>query len=87
MSGIVTMRPKDLGTPAYFISSPRLMPRRKKCLRTNKGNPNCQDILPRTTLCSADQNHRRGRRHVARGSPLEDPKGDSEPNGPAIGAR
>ena len=29
------------------------MPRRKKCPRTNKRNPNCQDILPRTTLSSA----------------------------------
>ena len=69
--------PKDLGTPAHFISSPRPMPRRKKCPRTNEGNPDCQDIQPRMTLSSADQNHRKGRRHVARGSPLEDPKGDS----------
>ena len=38
---IVIVGPKDLGTPAHFISSPRLMPRRKKCLRTNKGNPDC----------------------------------------------
>ena len=78
--------PKDLGTPAHFISSLRLMPRRKKCPRTNKGNPNCQDILLRTTLSSAYQNHRRGKRHVARGSPFEHPKRSSEPNGPAIGA-
>ena len=33
--------PKDLRTPAHFISSPRPMPRRKKCPRTNKGNPDC----------------------------------------------
>ena len=77
---------KDLGIPTHFISRPRPMPRRKKCLRTNEGNPDCQDILPRTTLSSADQNHRRGRHHVTRGSPFEDPKGDSEPNGPAIEA-
>ena len=80
------MGPKDLGTPAHFISSPRPMPRRKKCPRTNKGNPDYQDILPRTTLFAVDQNHRRGRCHIARGSPLKDPKGDFEPNGPAIGA-
>ena len=33
--------PKDLGTPVHFISSPRPMPRKKKCPRTNKGNPDC----------------------------------------------
>ena len=79
------MGPKGLETPAHFISNPRLMPRKKKCLRTNEGNPNYQDILLRATLSLADQNHRRGRPHVARGSPLEDLKGDSEPNGLAIG--
>ena len=72
-------------SPAHFILRPRPTPRRKKCPRANERNPSCQDILPRTTLSSADQNHRRGRRHVARGSPLEDPKGDSKSNGPAIG--
>ena len=81
------MGSKGLETPTYFISSPRPMPRRKKCPRTNEGNPDCQDILLRMTLSSVDQNHRRGRRHVARGSPLEDPKGDSEPNGSAIGRK
>ena len=64
---------KGSGTPAHFISSPRPMSRRKKCLRMNKGNPDCQDILPRTTLSSADQNQGKGKRHVARGSPLEHP--------------
>ena len=83
---IVIVGPKDLGTPAHFISSPRLMPRRKKCPRTNKGNPNCQDILSKTTLSSADQNHGRGKCNVAKGNPLEHPKGSSEPNGPTIGA-
>ena len=29
---------------------------------------------------------RKGKRHVAKGSPLEHPKGSSEPNGPAIGS-
>ena len=40
------MGPKDLRTPAHFISSPRPMPRRKKCPRSNEGNPDYQDILP-----------------------------------------
>ena len=83
---IVGVGPKDLGTPAYFISSPRPMPRRKKCPRTNKGNPDCRDILQMTTLSSADQNHGKGKRHVTRGSPLKHPKGSSEPNGPTIRA-
>ena len=78
--------PKDLGTPAHFISSPRPMLRRKKCPRTSKGNPDCQDILSRTTLSSANQNHRKGKCHDARGSPLEHPKESFEPNGPAIRA-
>ena len=73
-------------SPAYFISSPRPMPRRKKCSRSNEGNPDYQDILPMMTLSSADQNHRRGRHHITRSSPLEDPKGDFEPNGLAIRA-
>ena len=64
---------KGSGTPAHFISSPRPMPRRKKCPRMNKGNPDCQDILPRMTLSSADQNQGKGKRHVARGSPFEHP--------------
>ena len=73
-------------SPAHFISSPRPTPRRKKCPRTNEGNLDCQNILPMTTLSSTEQDHRRGRCHVARGSPLEDPKGDSKPNGSVIGA-
>ena len=82
---IEIMGPKDLGTSAHFISNPRLMSKRKKCPRPNKENPDCQDILPRTTLSSIDQNHEMGKRHVTRGSPLEHPKGSSEPNGLAIG--
>ena len=78
--------PKDLGTPAHFISSSRPMLRRKKYPKTNKGNPDCQDILLRTTLSSADQNQGKEKRHVARGSPLEHLKGSFEPNGPALGA-
>ena len=34
-----TVGPKDLGTPAHFISSSRSIPRKKKYPRTNKGNP------------------------------------------------
>ena len=81
----ISVGPKDLGTPTHFISSSRPMPKRKKCPRTNKGNPDCQDILSRTTLSLADQNHKKGRRHVARGNPLKHPKGNFEPNGLAIG--
>ena len=77
---------KVLEASAHSISSPKPTPRRKKCPRTNEWNPDCQNVLPRTTLSSAGQNHRRGRRHVARGNPPEDPKGDSKPYGPAIGA-
>ena len=80
------MGPKDLGTPAHFISGPWPMPKRKKCSRTKKENPDCQDILLRTTLSSADQNHERGKCHVARSSLLEHPKGSSERSGPVIGA-
>ena len=76
---------KDLGTPAHFISGPWLMSRRKKCPRTNKENPDCQDILPRTTLSSTDQNYVREKRHAAKGSLLKHPKRSSERSGPAIG--
>ena len=71
--------PKDLGTPAHLISSPRPAPRRKKWPRTNEGNPDHQIALPRTTISSASQNHGREERHVARGNPLEDRKRDSKP--------
>ena len=54
------MGSKDLGTPTHLISSSRPTPRKKKCPRTNKENPNCQDILPRTTLSSANRNHGKG---------------------------
>ena len=73
------MRPKDLGTPAHLISSPRPTPRRKKCPRMNEMNPDRQIVLPRMTLSSTSQNHRREKRHVARGNPLKDRKRDSKP--------
>ena len=43
--------PKNLATPAHFISSPRPTPRKKKCPRTNEEGPNCQETLLRTS-CS-----------------------------------
>ena len=76
---------KVLEASAHSISSPRPTPRRKKCSGTNERNPDCQNVLPRTTLSSAGQNHGRGRRHVARGNPLEDRKRDSKPYGLAVG--
>ena len=78
--------PKDLATPVHFISSPWPMPRRKKCPRTNKESLYCQDILPRTTLPSANRDHERVKRHATKGSLLEHPKGKPKCSGPAIGA-
>ena len=77
---------KVLETSAHSILSPKSTPRRKKCLRTNKGNPNCENVLPRTTLSLAGQNHRRGRRHVTRGNPFKDRKRDPKPYELGIGA-
>ena len=78
--------PKELATPAYFISSPRSMPRKKKCQRMNKESPDRQDMLPRTTLSSANQDHERGRCHATKGSLLERPNGKPKRRGPAVGA-
>ena len=75
----------DLATPTHFISSPWPMPRRKKCPRMNKESPNCQDILPRTTPSSANQDHGRGKHHATKGSLLERPKGKHKCSGSAIG--
>ena len=82
---MIGVGPKDMGTPAHLISSPRPTPRRKKCPRTNEGNPDRQIVLPRMTLSSAGQNDGREERHVARDNPLEDRKRDSKPYGLAIG--
>ena len=57
---IFGVEPKELATPAHFISSPWPMPRKKKCPRMNKESLDRQDILPRTTLSLADQDHERG---------------------------
>ena len=83
---IIFVGPKDLATPVHFISSPWPIPRRKKCPRKDKESPDCQDILPRITLSSANQDHGRGKRHVTKGSLLEHPKGKPEGSGLTIGA-
>ena len=77
---------KVLEALAHSISSLSPMSRRKKCSRTKEEKLDCQIVLPRMTLSSAGQNHRRERRHIARGNPLEDCKRDSKPYGLAIGA-
>ena len=76
---------KVLEALAHSIPSPRPTPRRKKCPGTNEGNPNCQNVLPRTTLSSTDQIHGRKKRHIPWGHPLEDHKRDSKPYRLAIG--
>ena len=69
-----------------FNPKPKFVPRRKKCPRTDERNPYCPNVLPRTTLSLASQNHKIGRRHVAQDNPFEDHKRDSKPYGLAIGA-
>ena len=78
---------KVLEVSAHSILSLRPTPRRKKCPGTNEGNPNCQNVLSRTSLSSVSQNHWRKKRHVAQGHPLEDHKRDSKPYGLAIGEK
>ena len=80
------MGPKGLRTPAYLLLGLRPMPKRKNCSRMNEGNLDYYDTLLRTTLSSANRNHKKGRRHMARGNPLEDPKKDLQPNKSAIEA-
>ena len=72
---------KVLEDSAHSISNPKPTSRRKKCPRTNEGNLDCENVLPRMTLSSASQNHRRGRRHVARAIPLRIPKEVPSPTG------
>ena len=74
-----------LNASAHSILSSRPTLRKEKYPGTNKGNPSCQNVLPRTTLSSAGQNHGRKKRHISRGHPLEDHKRDSKPYGLAIG--
>ena len=71
---------KDLATPAHFISGPRPTPRRKKCPRTNKEGPNCQDTLPRTILFLANRDYGRRKQHATKASLPEHPKGKHKCN-------
>ena len=76
--------PKNLETPAHFISSLRPTLRRKKCPRTNEEGLNCQETLLRTILFSANRNHGRKKWHVTKGSFLEHPKGKRRCNETAM---
>ena len=80
------MGPKELATPAHFISSQWPMLRKKKCPRMNKKSLDRQDMLSRMTLSSANQDHERERCHATKGSFLERPNGKPKRRGPAIGA-
>ena len=65
---------KGFGNPVPFISSLRPTLRRKKCPRTNKEGPNCQEMLPRTILPSANRGHRRRKRQALKDSLPGHPK-------------
>ena len=82
---IILVGPKNLVTPAHFISSSRPMPRRKKCPRMNEEGPNCQETLPRAILFSANQDHGRRKQHTTKGSLPERPKGKHKCNKTAMG--
>ena len=71
---ISSVGPKNLATTAYFISSSRPMPRRKKCLRTNEESPNCQETSPRTILSSANRNRKKEERHALKDNLLGRPR-------------
>ena len=66
--------PKNSATPAHFIWSPRPMPRRKKRLKMNKENPNCQETSPRTILSSANRDHKKEGQHAIKDSLPGHPK-------------
>ena len=76
---------KGFGDFSPFHIKPKAHAEEEEMPEDEQMEPDCQDILLRTTLSSADQNQGRGKCHVARGSPLEHPKGISKPNGPTIG--
>ena len=80
------MGPKELAILAHFISSLWPMSRKKKCPRMNKESPDRQDMLPRTTLSSANQDHERGRCDATKGSLLEGSNGKPKRRGLAIRA-
>ena len=67
-------RAKEFGNPDPFISSPRATSRRKKCPRTNKEGPNCQETSPRTILSSANRNHKKEEWHALKDSLPGHPK-------------
>ena len=79
------VEPNILETPAHFISSARPTSRRKKCLRTNKEGPNCQETLPTTILFSANRNHGKRKWHATKGSFPRRPKGKHKCNETAMG--
>ena len=70
----------NLATLAHFISSPRLTLRKKKCLRINEESLNYHEMLLRTILFSANQDHGRRKRHATKGSLPECPKGKHQCN-------
>ena len=78
--------PKGSRDPGPFHIGPMVHAEEEKRSRTNKENLDCQDILPRTTLSSAEQNHVKGKSHAARSSLLKHPKGNPECSGLAIEA-
>ena len=57
------MGAKNSATPAHFIQSPRLMPRRKKHPKTNKESLSCQETSLRTILSSTNQDHKKEEQH------------------------
>ena len=79
------MGPKNLATPAIFISSLRLTPRRNRCSRTNKEGLNCQETLLRTILSSANQDHGRKKWYATKGNLPECPKGKHKCNESTMG--
>ena len=82
---INSVGPKNLATPAYFISSPKPTLRRNKCPRTNEEGPNCQETLPKTILFLANRDHGRRKRHTTMGNLPKRPKGKHKCNKSAMG--
>ena len=80
------MGSKSLATPAHFILSPRPMPRKKKCPRTNKESLNCEEVSPKTILFSANRDHKREEQHAIKGSLVEHPKKNDKYSGSVMGA-
>ena len=66
--------PKNLTTLAHFILSPKPMPRRKNCPRTNEESPNGPETLLRTILSLASPDPRREEQHAINDNLPERPK-------------